>query len=106
MALQFEGSSVNLVYGFKDLERIFIQNLEAEPDENCVQPGDRTDAFERFFGSENLQMWHPHVGEPESVWDYILRHTLLRPRDLMSIGAGLSQVAPSSGAEASPAKGQ
>ncbi len=91
-ALQFEGSSVNLLYGPEDLERIFLQNLEAEPDENCVEPGQLDDPFERFFGADNMQMWHPHVGEPESIWDYVLRHTLGRPRDLMSIGAGLSQV--------------
>ena len=92
-ALQFEGSSIRIEYDFEDLKQIFIRNLIEEPEENKIQISGRT-IFEKFFGEKNCHIWHPHVGEPEYIWDYILRHTLLRPRDLMTIGARLSSIHP------------
>jgi class 3 adenylate cyclase len=92
MAQQFHGSSVSLTYGPEDLKKIFEQNLAEEPPANLVQ--DAGSSYERFFGKDNCFMWHPHVGEQEHIWDYLLRHTLMRPRDLMSVGAELSSIAP------------
>ncbi|HEY5867331.1 MAG TPA: hypothetical protein VI542_17550 [Candidatus Tectomicrobia bacterium] len=92
-AQQFEGSAIKIQYEARDLQNIFTRNLCLEPDTNLVEhaPGS---AFERFFGSQNCLLWHAHVGEPEPIWDFILRHTLCRPRDLMSMGYALSQIPP------------
>lgn len=92
-ALQFMGSALTLAYSFDDLRKIFVDNLVNEPAENCVAPRAK-DPFKRFFGEENCELCHPHVGEYEHVWNYILRHTLLRPRDLMAIGKSLSDISP------------
>ena len=39
-------------------------------------------------------MTHTYTREPEDAFDYICRHTLLRPRDLMTIGERLSALRP------------
>lgn len=92
-AQQFEGSAVKIQYDSRDLQNIFTRNLCLEPDTNLVERESES-AFDRFFGSQNRMIWHAHVGEPEPIWDYILRHTLFRPRDLMSMGYALSQIPP------------
>jgi len=88
---QLEGSALRIKYEPEDLREIFVRHLVAEKDANTVEPRSR-DPFARFFGSQNLLIVHPRVGEPEKIWDYILRHTLGRPRDLMTIGRKLSAV--------------
>ena len=90
---QLEGSSVRIEYQPEELREIFVRNLAAEPDSNCAMPKSH-DPFERFFGKDNMLIVHPRVNEPEKIWDYILRHTLGRPRDLMSIGARISKLRP------------
>jgi len=92
---QLEGSAVRLQYETEDLRTIFSRNLSAEPNENCVAPKE-PDPFDRFFGPDSRVMTHPHVNEKEDLWRYILRHTLGRPRDLMTVGAKLSRLAPTS----------
>lgn len=91
MTQQLEGSTVRIEYLPEELREIFARNLAAEPDANCASPRS-AEPFERFFGSRNLSIIHARVNEPEDIWDYILRHTLGRPRDLMTIGASLSKL--------------
>lgn len=93
MALQFQGSALELRYEPNQLRSIFQRNLELEEDANLIAP-EEGDVFEAFFGPDGAVIDHLHVGEPEPIWDYILRHTLHRPRDLMSIGLALSEVLP------------
>ena len=92
-AQQFEGSAIKIQYDAHDLLNIFTRNLGLEPDTNLIDRAAES-AFDRFFGAHNRMLWHAHVGEPEPVWDFILRHTLFRPRDLMSMGYALSQIPP------------
>lgn len=93
IGLQLTGSVVLLDYEEEDLKEIFLRNVECESEYNLLEPG-HPDRFVRFFGSSNIQMIHPHVGESEHIWDYLLRHTLRRPRDLMAIGARISALPP------------
>jgi hypothetical protein len=99
IAQQLEGSALKIEYQREDLRQIFIRNLLAEPDENCVSPH-AEDPFERFFGPEGLRLDHSHVGEVEDIWDYIARHTLGRPRDLMTVGSALSRLSPATRTQA------
>jgi hypothetical protein len=93
MSQQIEGSALAIQYQPEDLRQIFIKNLLAEPDDNCVAPKS-TDPFLRFFGAANMHLDHNHVGESEDIWSYIARHTLGRPRDFMTVGYRLSQILP------------
>ncbi len=94
MSQQIEGSALTIQYQQEDLRQIFIRNLLAESDENCVDPRS-ADPFARFFGAQTSHLDHSHVGESEDIWSYIARHTLGRPRDFMTVGYRLSQIAPS-----------
>ena len=93
MSQQLEGSTVRIEYLPEELREIFARNLAAEPDTNCVNPKS-AEPFERFFGTSTLLIVHPRVSEPEHIWGYIQRHTLGRPRDLMTIGSALSNLPP------------
>lgn len=93
MGQQLDGSAVQISYSDDDLRAIFASNLSGEKDEDCQRPF-ADDPFERFFGGQALSIVHPRVGESESIWSYVLRHTLMRPRDLMTIGAALHQMRP------------
>ncbi len=94
MGQQLDGSAVQIGYSDDDLKAIFATNLRGEKDGDCVV-AKANDPFERFFGLQGLSIVHPRVGEAETIWSYILRHTLLRPRDLMTIGAALHRLRPS-----------
>lgn len=82
---------VSLTY--QDLKSIFEQNIKVERKAMLASP-DAEDVMERFFGAENLKIRHPYTGRLEHIFDYILRHTLGRPRDLMTIGNALSGIRP------------
>src|SRR5262249_5741078 len=43
----------------------------------------------------NMRVDHRFVSRPEPVFDYFLRHTLYRPRDLMFIGGEIVKISPS-----------
>jgi hypothetical protein len=91
--------ALGLEYNDEDLRHIYIRNLQAETARNCVSPGAR-DAFDRFFGSEVLRLENLDVGESEPIFEYVLRHTLRRPRDLMHVGSTLSKLPPAERSEA------
>ncbi len=93
MGQQLDGSAVQIGYSDDDLRAIFASNLAGEKNEDCQRPF-ASDPFERFLGGQALTIVHPRVGEAESIWSYVLRHTLMRPRDLMTIGAALHQLRP------------
>lgn len=52
----------------------------------------RSDPIAAFAGRDRVT--HSYTGEQEDVFDYIYRHTLQRPRDLMTIGQKLSDLPP------------
>jgi hypothetical protein len=52
----------------------------------------RADPIEAFLGRTTIS--HVYTGEEEDAFDYVCRHTLLRPRDLMTIGERLAALRP------------
>src|SRR5207245_11450831 len=52
----------------------------------------RADPIEAFLGRTTIS--HVYSGEDEDAFDYVCRHTLLRPRDLMTIGERLAALRP------------
>jgi len=91
MFSQYDGVSLSLSYCKEDLKKIFVKNIQREKNENLfvrdlVTPNA---AISSFLGTSNIS--HGHVQENEEIFDYIYRHTLQRPRDLMQIGGTLSK---------------
>ena len=93
MVQQYRGSTIDLQYGNDSLRDIFESNVAREKPQKLVQRGARDrDAILAFFGFTTIP--HAFTGEDEDAFDYIRRHTLGRPRDLMTMGARLSQIPP------------
>lgn len=93
MVQQYRGSAVDLTYSKASLKEIFVTNIRREKEKNlCVPRQLRTDALAAFLGRQRVT--HSYTGEEEDVFDYMYRHTLARPRDLMTLGQRLSDLPP------------
>src|SRR5499433_2124366 len=93
MSQQYRGSAVDIVYPIESLREIFVNNIRLEKSERMVRPDRlRFDPIEAFLGRASIS--HVYTGVQEDVFDYVCRHTLLRPRDLMTIGERLAALRP------------
>jgi len=93
MVQQYRGSAIDMVYTETSLQQIFINNIRREKHKNLATPSSLgSDAIEAFLGRR--EVIHGFTGESEDVFDYIKRHTFLRPRDLMTIGQRLTSLDP------------
>ena len=93
MAQQYRGSAVDIAYSPESLREIFVNNVRLVKADRMAQPERlRADPLEAFLGRTTVT--HPYTREEEDVFEYICRHTLLRPRDLMTIGERLAALRP------------
>jgi class 3 adenylate cyclase len=93
MFQQYRGSAVDIAYSVQSLREIFINNVRLMKDSMMVRPERlRTEPLEAFLGRSVVV--DAYTREEEDVFEYICRHTLLRPRDLMSIGERLFALRP------------
>ncbi|MDA1073801.1 MAG: toll/interleukin-1 receptor domain-containing protein [Proteobacteria bacterium] len=94
MVQQYRGSAIDVSYSESSLRQIFVNNILHERKNNLAQPERlRDDPMTAFLGRSSSR--HGFTGEVEEAFDYIERHTLLRPRDLMTVGQKLSSIEPS-----------
>ena len=93
-AFQISGRCTKIEYTRDDLEKIFLKNIDITAKESLVDP-DHPDAMLRLVGEANKAVDHRFVPRPEAIFDYFLRHTLYRPRDLMFIGGEIVKIDPS-----------
>ena len=93
-AFQISGRCTKIEYTRDDLEKIFVKNIDITAKERLVDP-DHLDAMLRLVGEANKAVKHRFVSRPEAIFDYFLRHTLYRPRDLMFIGGEIVKIDPS-----------
>jgi class 3 adenylate cyclase len=92
MAQQYRGSAVDIVYSTESLREIFVNNIRLEKSDRLVRSERKVDPVEAFLGRSKVV--HTYTREEEDVFEYVCRHTLLRPRDLMTIGERLSALRP------------
>jgi hypothetical protein len=86
MRLQFFDYIAELSYGSRDLLQIFENRILQLDDDLLSEPSARrNDPWRAFFG-EHTQIPNEYVGGVETIQDYITRHTLRRPRDLIHVG--------------------
>ena len=85
LSLQMRGSTVSLRYDKNELLTIFGLTAALENSDNLSSPNAK-DVIAKFVGSENMMFFNHQVGAFEDFRDFMLRHTLWRPRDLMAIG--------------------
>jgi len=93
MSQQYRGSAVDIAYSPESLREIFTNNIRLLKADRMVRPERlRADPLQAFLG--RTQVTHTYTREDEEVFDYVCRHTLLRPRDLMTIGERLAALRP------------
>ena len=93
MVQQYRGSAIDASYSEASLKQIFANNVLRERKSNLAEPdklGD--DPIAAFLGRTSTT--HTFTGIEEDSFDYIERHTLLRPRDLMTVGQKLAAIEP------------
>jgi hypothetical protein len=93
-AFQISGRCTKIEYTRDDLEKIFLKNIDITAKERLVDP-EHPNAMLRLVGEANKAVEHRFVSRPEAIFDYFLRHTLYRPRDLMFIGGEIVKIDPS-----------
>lgn len=91
---QFKSNGIDLFYTKEQLREIFIINIKKEGEINLVHPNAlNRDPIYSFCGIKTRR--HTTVkGDEEDIFDFIYRHTLQRPRDLMLIGGKISEIKP------------
>jgi hypothetical protein len=93
MAQQYRGSAVDISYSRQSLREIFLNNVRLLKSDTMVNPERlRTDPLEAFLGQTKIT--DAYTREEEGSFEFIYRHTLLRPRDLMTIGQRLAALPP------------
>jgi class 3 adenylate cyclase len=93
MAQQYRGSAVDIAYSPQSLREIFVNNVRLVKSDMMVIPERlRADPLEAFLG--RTAVTDTYTREDEEAFEYICRHTLLRPRDLMTIGERLAALRP------------
>ena len=93
MAQQYRGSAVDISYSRQSLREIFLNNVRLLKSDTMVRPERlRSDPLEAFLGQTTVT--DAYTREEEGSFEFIYRHTLLRPRDLMTIGQRLAALPP------------
>src|SRR5450631_467650 len=93
MSQQYRGSAVDIVYSPESLREIFVNNILLVKVDRMVLPARaRTNPIEAFLGRTSVT--DTYTREEEDAFEYVCRHTLLRPRDLMTIGDRLAALRP------------
>jgi hypothetical protein len=93
MAQQYRGSAVDIAYSMQGLREIFINNIRLMKSDMLVNPDQlRADPLNAFIGRTTVT--DTYTRDQEEAFEYICRHTLLRPRDLMTIGERLVALRP------------
>lgn len=84
---------IDLKYSKKQIKEIFEQKIRRTPKENLRNP-DHKDPIVSFIGfskiSHRFAKENNQTPRQEDVFDFIYRHTLGRPRDVVSIGKALN----------------
>lgn len=84
-----ESYIVNLDYSKYDLKQMFYQYIESEDEENLNSSNLRkTNPTKAFLGTDIIL--NRYINQEEDAFDYIYRHSLKRPADIMKICKKLS----------------
>src|SRR5581483_2490605 len=88
---QILGRTVEIEYDRRDFEEIFKKNIRLMDSDNLF-PDQGSNPMNQFFGPNSNGFMHRVVDQKESAFNYIMRHTFYRPRDLMAIGGEIAKI--------------
>jgi class 3 adenylate cyclase len=93
MSQQYRGSAIDIAYSPQSLREIFLNNVRLVKTDMMVNTERlRADPLEAFLGRTTVT--DTYTREEEDCFQFICRHTLLRPRDLMTVGERLAALRP------------
>ena len=93
MSQQYRGSAIDIAYSPQSLREIFLNNVRLVKADMMVNAERlRADPLEAFLGRTTVT--DTYTREEEDCFQFICRHTLLRPRDLMTVGERLVALRP------------
>ena len=85
------GKLLNIHYSQTQLKKIFEQNIRLTDTKYLIKPEKKTaQPIYSFLGFTKII--NNSTGEEEDIFDYIYRHTLKRPRDIVFIGERIRDV--------------
>jgi hypothetical protein len=93
LSMQIRGHTIEIDYQHRDFRAIFDKNVGLLPRSRLAE-WDAPDPLIRFFGRANTQLKHRHIDRAENPFEFMLRHTFYRPRDLMALGAAITKIPP------------
>ena len=94
---QLRSKSLIVSYTDSDLLEIVHKNIAHSDAEDLADPRSN-DPVSAFFGPLS-RVTHPTTGDEEEVLGFWLRHTLGRPRDVVSIGKAIASIPPANRSE-------
>ncbi len=94
--LQIQGHTYTLKYSAERLREMLLKKIDKLPDECLVYPDYRkTNPIKAFLGFEEIphsyKRDHQKKLVKEKVFDFILRHTFGRPREIMAMGLRIAK---------------
>lgn len=90
---KIHGSTLQIIYTHRDYRKILEKNIDLMASADLVEPKSK-EPMARFVGTKNCKMKHRVMRSPQQIFDFILRHTVYRPRDLMLIGQAIADLRP------------
>lgn len=90
---KIHGRTLQINYDAKDYRLIFEKNIDLMDAAQLAEPK-ADDAMTRFVGASSRQIRHRVMRTYQPTFDFILRHTVHRPRDLMLIGRAIANLRP------------
>lgn len=92
LGLQLIGETLDIRYTKPQLKEMFLKNIKQLKESDLVDPTyKQSDLMFAFLGLKDNKL-KSIKDQEEDAFDYICRHTLKRPRDLMIIGQFLCQL--------------
>lgn len=88
---QILGSTLEIEYSKEDFLEIFKKNVRLM-DRDALFPVSADNETAQFFGPENVRIRHRFVDKDEDSFEYLMRHTFYRPRDMMVLGKSIADL--------------
>lgn len=87
---QLRGACVEISYDNNDLQSILVKNIDLETRSGASETLQL--ALSKWVQDDAKTLEHVTTGEDECLFDYIARHTMGRPRDIVQIGKQISAI--------------
>ncbi len=95
--LRYKDKMLIINYDKEDLRKILVKSIQLlESPENMIKPDlFKTNPIEAFLGVTQVKPLRINITDTEDIFDYLYRHTIQRPRDIIYMGSNIADKPPS-----------